>query len=206
MAEPLEDKGFLGEKLEEDRQKMAVQVAELKEDYNVVRKLRASVQKNPWPWTVAALLVGFLLSRLPARRKEVLLWTEPLQRMPSRELPLPPTPSDNDESSETEKLLSLAKWAIDAYLVRELDRRLIQPSKYLAERIGRSDRVRRQTERFLHEFQNWIEEHGQFLPSSLRDRLDIKGSFLGSLLRKTPIEKLMWQLRAKPRRFWNIFS
>jgi hypothetical protein len=29
MAEPVEDKGFLGEKLEEDRQKMAVQVDEL---------------------------------------------------------------------------------------------------------------------------------------------------------------------------------
>jgi hypothetical protein len=205
MAEPLENKGFLGEKLEEDRQKMAVQVAELKEDYNVVRRLRASVQKNPWPWTVAALLVGFLLSRLPARRKEVLLSTEPLQRMPSRELPLPPTPSDNDESSETKKLLSLAKWAIAAYLIRELDRRLIQPSKYLAEWI-RSDRSRRQTERFIRELQDWIENHRQLLPSSLRDRLNIKGSFFGSLLRKTPLEKLMWQLRAKPRRFWNIFS
>jgi hypothetical protein len=90
MAESVEDKSFLGEKLEEDRQKMAVQVAELKEDYNVVRRIRESVQKNPWPWIIAALLIGFLLSRLPARRKEVLLWTEPLQRMPSRELPLPP--------------------------------------------------------------------------------------------------------------------
>jgi hypothetical protein len=205
MAEPLEDKNFLGEKLEEDRQKMAVQVAELKEDYNVVRRLRASVQKNPWPWTVAALLVGFLLSRLPARRNEILLSTEPLQRMPSRELPLPPTPLDNDESSETKKLLSLAKWAIAAYLIRQLDRRLIQPSKYLAEWI-RSDRSRRQTERFIRELQDWIENHRQLLPSSLRDRLNIKGSFLGSLLRKTPLEKLMWQLRAKPRRFRSNFS
>ena len=205
MAEPLEDKKFLGERLEEDRQKMAVQVAELKEDYNVVRRLRASVQKNPWPWTIAALLVGFLLSRLPARRKEILLSTEPLQRMPSRELPLAPTRSDNDESSETKKLLSLAKWAIAAYLIRELNRRLIQPSKYLAEWI-RSDRPRRQTERLIRELQDWIENHRQFIPASLRDRLKITGSFLGGLLRNTPVEKLMWQFRAKPRRFWDIFS
>ena len=205
MAEPLEDKNFLGQRLDEDRQKMAVRVAELKEDYNVVRRLRGSVQKNPWPWTIAALLVGFLLSRLPARRKEVLLSTEPLQRMPSRELPLAPTPSDNDESSETKKLLSLAKWAIAAYLIRELDRRLIQPSKYLAEWI-RSDRARRQTERFIGELQDWIENHRQFIPASLQDRLKIKGSFLGGLLRNTPVEKLMWQFRAKPRRFWDIFS
>jgi hypothetical protein len=205
MAEPLADKGFLSERLEEDRQKMAVQVAELKEDYNVVRRLRASVQKNAWPWTIAALLVGFLLSRLPARRKEVLLSTEPLQRMPSRELPLAPTPSDNDESSETKKLLSLAKWAIAAYLIRELNRRLIQPSKYLAEWI-RSDRPRRQTERLIRELQDWIENHRQFIPASLRDRLKIQGSFLGGLLRNTPLEKLMWQSRTKPRRFWDIFS
>jgi hypothetical protein len=205
MAEPLADKGFLSERLEEDRQKMAVQVAELKEDYNVVRRLRASVQKNPWPWTIAALLVGFLLSRLPARRKEVLLSTEPLQRMPSRELPLAPTRSDNDESSETKKLLSLAKWAIAAYLIRELNRRLIQPSKYLAEWI-RSDRPRRQTERLIRELQDWIENHRQFIPASLRDRLKIQGSFLGGLLRNTPLEILMWQSRTKPRCFWDIFS
>ena len=73
MAERVEDKDFLAERLEEDRQKMAVQVSELKEDYNLSRRLRASMHKYPWPWIMGAVLTGFLLSRLPARRKEVYL-------------------------------------------------------------------------------------------------------------------------------------
>ncbi len=72
MVDPVEDKGSLTERLEEDRQKMAVQVSELKKDYNVPRRLRASVQKYPWLWIMGAVLTGFLLSRLPARRKEVM--------------------------------------------------------------------------------------------------------------------------------------
>jgi hypothetical protein len=58
----------------------------------------------------------------------------------------------------------------------------MQPSKHVAKRIVRSDRARRQTERFLHGLQNWIEERGQSLPPSLRHRLNIRGSLLGSSL------------------------
>jgi hypothetical protein len=80
MAGPVEDKGSLTERLDDDRQKMAVQVSELKEDYNVPRLLRGSVQKYPWSWIMGAVLVGFLFSRLPARRKEVYLRSEPSQQ------------------------------------------------------------------------------------------------------------------------------
>src|SRR5258708_28331160 len=73
MADSVEDKGSLTERLEEDRQKMAVQVSELKKDYNVADRLRASVRKYPWTWITGAVLTGFLFSRLPARRKEVYL-------------------------------------------------------------------------------------------------------------------------------------
>src|ERR1700716_854027 len=77
MAKPVEGKDFLAERLEEDRQKMAVQMSELKEDYNLSRRLRASMHKYPWPWIMGAVLTGFLLSRLPARRKEVYLSSDP---------------------------------------------------------------------------------------------------------------------------------
>jgi hypothetical protein len=204
MAEPVEDKGLLSQKLEEDRQKMEVQAAELKEEYAVLRRINASVQKNPLPWVVAALLVGFLLSRLAARRKEVLVLSEP-NATTSRNLPLPLVPSDEDESFETKKLLSLAKWALGAYLIREFDRCVIQPGRFVAERIIQSDLARKQTERYLHELQNWIEKHGQSLPS-LQDRLNSKNSFLRRVLRRSPFEKLIWQTKAKPHRFWDIFS
>jgi hypothetical protein len=204
MAEPVEDKNLLSQMLEEDRQEIAVQAAELKEEYDVLHRINASVQKSPLPWVIAALLVGFLLSRVPARRKEVLVLSKP-NATTSRDLPLPPVPSDEDESFETKKLLSLAKWALGAYLVREFDRCIIQPGKYVAERIIQSDLARKQTERYLHELQNWIEKHGQSLPS-LQDRLNSKNSFLRRVLHRTPFQKLIWQAKAKAHRFWDIFS
>src|ERR1700678_352150 len=204
MAEPGEDKGFLSQKLEEDRQKMAVQAAELKEEYAVLHRINASVQKTPLPWVIAALLVGFLLSRLPARRKEVLVLSEP-NATASRDLPLPPVPSAEDVSFETKKLLSVAKWALGAYLIREFDRCIVEPGRFVAERIIQSDLARKQKERYLHELQNWIEKHGQSLPS-LGDRLNSKDSFLRRVLHRTPFEKLIWQTKAKPHRFWDILS
>jgi hypothetical protein len=122
MVEPVEDKDFLAERLEADRQKMAVQVSELKEDYNVPHRLRASMQKYPWPWVMGAVLIGFLLSRLPARRKEVYLSPDPLRSRPLREV-RPPV-SDKDESRAMNKLWSLAKPIISTYIGRELYRRV----------------------------------------------------------------------------------
>jgi hypothetical protein len=204
MAEPLEDKGLLTEKLEEDRQKMVVQAAEVKEEYDVLHRVNASVQKNPLPWVIAALLVGFLLSRLALGRKEVLVWNEPFQRMPSRKVPLSATGSDNDEFSEMRQLLSLTKWAIGAYIIRMLERRVIQPIEH-APKWLRSNRARGETERFLRQLRNWIEKRGQSLPAWW-DRFNRKYAFLSSLLQRTPFEKLGSQFKAKPRHFWDIFS
>ena len=86
MADPAEDKDLLAQRLEEDRQKMAIQASELKQDYNVAHRLKASIQKFPLPWTMGAMLIGFLLSRLPARRKEVYLWSDSLQSVPLEDL------------------------------------------------------------------------------------------------------------------------
>lgn len=44
MADPTEDKGSLTQKLEEDRQKMAAEVSELKKEYNVARWCQRSVK------------------------------------------------------------------------------------------------------------------------------------------------------------------
>jgi hypothetical protein len=76
---------------------------------------------------------------------------------------------------------------------------------YLVGRQYQAD-SRTGTEKFVHELQSWIEEHSASLPSSLRDRLSATGSYLGSSLRKTPLERLISQFRTKPRRFWDIFS
>jgi hypothetical protein len=76
---------------------------------------------------------------------------------------------------------------------------------YLIGRQYQAD-TRTRTEKFLQELQDWIEEHSGSLPASLRDKLNATGSFLGSSLKKTPLEHLISQFRAKPRRLWDIFS
>src|ERR1700758_1059712 len=186
MSEPVEDKGVLGRKLEEDRKKMAIQVGELREDYNPLRKIAVSIRKDPLAWIIATALVGVLLSRLLGRPKEILLSPESVDRMTVQEPPR--LPSDEDESSETKKLLSLAKWALGAYLIREFDRCLVQPFSYVAERILQAGLARDQTRRYLRDLQDWIEKQSQSLPSSLQGGIK-KGALLADLLRKQ-IKKL----------------
>jgi hypothetical protein len=126
MAEPVENKDFLAERLEEDRQKMAAQLSELKEDYNVPHRLRASIKTCPWSWVIGAVLTGFLLSRLPSRRKEVYLSPDSIRSRPLREVRAPAL--DRDEPQAMNKLWSLAKPIISTYIGRELYRRVRRSS------------------------------------------------------------------------------
>jgi hypothetical protein len=197
MAGPIEDNGLLSQKLEVDRQEMAVQVDELKEEYSPVRNVGASIRRDPLAWIIATALVGVLLSRLLGRPKEILLSTESVDRTRVQELPR--LPSDEDESSETKKLLSVAKWALGAYLIREFDRCLVQPFHYVAERIRQDDFARDQTRRYLRDLQDWIEKQGQSLPSSLQGGIN-KGSLLADLFRKQ-LKKLKGRSRFKFRGF-----
>ena len=141
MADPVEDKGILAQRLEEDRQKMAMQVIELKKDYDVPRRLRTSVQRFPWPWIMGAVLSGFLLSRLPARRKEVYLWPDPRGRRPPREIH--PASADKGQSRVVNKVWSVVKPIISTYMGRELYRRVRRPTKHAADRTAPTDFYRR---------------------------------------------------------------
>jgi hypothetical protein len=127
MADSVEDKGFLTERLEEDRQRMAIQVSELKKDYNVTNRMRASVQRYPWPWIMGAVLTVFLFSRLPARRKEVYLRSEPFQLGPLREVH--PPPEEKNGSRAAHKIWFLVKPIISAYVGRQIYSRVKRPSK-----------------------------------------------------------------------------
>ena len=159
---------------------MVVQGDELKEHYNPVPKITASIRKDPLAWIIAAALVSVLSSRLFGRPKEVLLSTESVDRTRAQELPR--ITSDEDESSETKKLLSVAKWAIGAYLIREFDRCLVQPFRYVADRIREADLARDQTRTYLRDLQDWIEKQSRSLPS-LQGGIN-KGSLLADSLRK----------------------
>src|ERR1700740_2386574 len=122
MADSLENKNSLAERLEEDRQQMAIRVTELQREYNVTDRLKESVQKNPWQYVIGGVLIGFLLSRLPARRKEVYVWeNRRARRMQKDGLP---THLDKENTGRINKLWSLAKPIISAYIGRELYKRL----------------------------------------------------------------------------------
>jgi hypothetical protein len=178
---PIENKGLLNQRLEKDRQEMADRVDELKEHYNPVRKVAASFRKDPLAWIIATALVGVLLSRVLGRPKEILLSTESVDRTRARELPR--FPSDVDESSETKKLLSVAKWAFGIYLIREFERCLVNPVRYLVECIREANLTGDQTRRYLRDLEDWIDKQSHSLSSSLRCGIN-KGSLLADLLGK----------------------
>src|SRR5215469_7364233 len=122
MADPEENKNSLAARLEEDRHRMAEQVSELKKDYDIPRRVNVSIRKYPWIWVAGAVLVGYLLSRLPARRKEVYVFK--------------PNPREVRIVSGEGKKLGLGKsvWSftqpmLSTYLARELHKRIVRPRK-----------------------------------------------------------------------------
>lgn len=137
MADPTEDKGSLTQKLEEDRQKMADEVSELKEKYNIASWFRASVRKYPGGWVMGAVLTGFLISRLPARKKEVYLWADPLERRPAGKIPVrevKPSHADRDDFHLTDKLWSLTKPILSTYIGQKIYERVIRRSRHAVAR------------------------------------------------------------------------
>jgi len=119
MADPIEDTNSLRERLEEDRRKMVIQVRELKQDYNVSNRLRASIQGYPWPWLAGSLLTGYLLSRLPECRKVIYSSADPRQRTHSNQA-YPAPPGKKNRWRATNKIWSFVKPIITAYIGREL--------------------------------------------------------------------------------------
>jgi hypothetical protein len=125
MADPIEEKESLTDQLEKDRQKMADRASELKRNYNIGSRLKAAVQKYPWLSVVSAVLVGFLLSRLPARRREVYLWSERLQREDPAKLT--PVVTQTPENGPIHKIWLFVKPLVSAYFVRKFHRLFRRP-------------------------------------------------------------------------------
>ena len=119
MVDPLEDKSALVDGLQNDRRKMALQVSELKEKYNVLHWLRSSIQKDPWPWLIATILGGFLISRLASRKKKIYV----LADSPHRKSLEQPTRPKKAHRKSVDKLWSLAKPIICTYIGGEIYRR-----------------------------------------------------------------------------------
>jgi hypothetical protein len=129
MVNPLEDKSALVDGLQNDRRKMALQVSELKEKYNVLHWLRSSIQKDPWPWLIATILGGFLISRLASRKKKIYV----LADSPHRKSLEQPTRPKKAHRKSVDKLWSLAKPLVCTYIGGEIYRRFGRIAGYASQ-------------------------------------------------------------------------
>ena len=126
MADPEEDKHYLAARLEEDRREMAEQVSELKKDYDIPRRINASIRLYPWVWVGGAMLTGWLLSRVPARHREVYLLKHHEEDNP-REIRMV---SGQGKKFDLGKGLWLfTQPIVSAYLARQLHKRIAGPGK-----------------------------------------------------------------------------
>jgi len=118
MAEPIEDKTFLTERLEEHRHRLELLARETKEYYNVVAHFRESVKKHSWRWMSGALFAGYVLSLLLARHRKT---SAPCGQgiQPERKLDLGKTCT-----RITREIWSLARPIIGAYIGREFHKRI----------------------------------------------------------------------------------
>jgi hypothetical protein len=117
MAEPIEDKIFLAERLEQDRHRLELLARETKEYYNVVAHFRESVKKHSWRWMSGALLSGYVLSLLLARHRKA--------SAPSGQGIQPERKFDRGKTCAriTNEIWSLARPIIGAYIGREFHKR-----------------------------------------------------------------------------------
>jgi hypothetical protein len=117
MAEPIEDKTFLAERLEQDRHRLELLARETKEYYNVVAHFKESVKKHSWRWMSSALLAGYVLSLLLARHRRA---SAPSGQgiQPERKVDLGKTCT-----RITNEIWSLARPIIGAYIGREFHKR-----------------------------------------------------------------------------------
>jgi hypothetical protein len=132
MVDPIEDKSSLTDRLRDDRQKMSLQVRELKKDYNVVRLLRASVQKDPWSWIIGGMLTGFLITRLPSRKKKIYVLADSPRRKSPEEVQSARPKQGNRKI--VDNLWSLTKPIICTYIGGEIYRRFGRMAGYASSR------------------------------------------------------------------------
>jgi len=120
MADPEQD--YLAARLEEDRRGMAQAVNELKNDYDIPQRLNESIRQYPWAWVFGAALIGWLLSRLPARRREVYIFKPHSEDKNPREARM--VSARGRKSAIRKDVWSFTQPILSTYLARELHKRI----------------------------------------------------------------------------------
>src|ERR1700674_4129944 len=75
MAEIHPKKQQIAAGLAEDRIQLEKEILLLRRNLDVRWYCLASIRNHPWEWTSSAAILGWLLSRLPARKKRVYVYS-----------------------------------------------------------------------------------------------------------------------------------
>jgi hypothetical protein len=75
MADPQGERERITAQLARMRVQLNEQSLLLRRDLDVGRRMSDSVRKNSWGWMSVAAIFGWLLSRLPARKKKIYVQT-----------------------------------------------------------------------------------------------------------------------------------
>lgn len=84
MAQSENEKKRIIEQLAKIRVELSNHAANVREDLNVNRRISESIRKHPWSWLSIAAILGWLLSRLPARKKKIYIHTSPTSSKPPK--------------------------------------------------------------------------------------------------------------------------
>jgi hypothetical protein len=122
MVESAENKNSLADRLDQDRQRLAIEADRWKRLCDLPGQMRASTQRDPLPWMIGAIVTGFLLSLLPARREEVYAGLDSGRSKRIRKMSLPV----RDEHQVGQKLWALAKPLISTYFGQLIYKRVRQ--------------------------------------------------------------------------------
>jgi hypothetical protein len=75
MADSQDDRRRITEELARKRAQLSDQSLLLRRNLDVGRRMSESLRKHSWGWMSVAAIFGWLLSRLPARKKQIYVHT-----------------------------------------------------------------------------------------------------------------------------------
>jgi hypothetical protein len=84
MADPQGERERIAAQLARMRVQLSEQSLLVRRDLDIGRRMSDSVRKHSWSWMSVAAIFGWLLSRLPARKKKIYVQTANSEKRGSR--------------------------------------------------------------------------------------------------------------------------
>jgi hypothetical protein len=119
MADPQNEKERITSKLARVRNALSDQSLLVRRNLDIGRQMSDSVRRHSWAWMSIAAIFGWLLSRLPARKKKIYVHSSDSQKMKNRGMGL--------SGHLWKGVWSIAKPVLTAYLTSRVAAKLNFP-------------------------------------------------------------------------------